>query len=166
MSVFAKSLLHRASPLGRCVLGRRYAPFHAQPPTAGHYHGRHIATSAGSLDLLAISSLDFTRVNTRSISPRDLFSFVNSPPPSNYNVGAIAIANTTTAAPISIVESMVDGIQSLLCDLSTWFIKRTFQPSIVRKRRKHGFLRRQETVGGRRVLKRRRAKGRMRLGGS
>ncbi|EED95146.1 RM34, ribosomal protein 34 mitochondrial large ribosomal subunit [Thalassiosira pseudonana CCMP1335] len=61
---------------------------------------------------------------------------------------------------------MMDNLQSLLNDMSTWLIKRTFQPSIVRKRRKHGFLRRQESVGGRRVLKRRRAKGRMRLGGS
>ncbi len=49
--------------------------------------------------------------------------------------------------------------------LSTWFIKRTFQPSIIRKRRKTGFLSRQKTVGGRRILKRRMKKGRMRLGG-
>ena len=51
---------------------------------------------------------------------------------------------------------------------SEWimWIKRTFQPSIIRKRRKHGFLERQRSVGGRRVLKRRMAKGRARLGGS
>lgn len=45
------------------------------------------------------------------------------------------------------------------------FIKRTFQPSIIRKKRKMGFLVRQRTVGGRKVLKRRMAKGRWRLGG-
>jgi large subunit ribosomal protein L34 len=44
-------------------------------------------------------------------------------------------------------------------------IKRTFQPSIIRKKRKTGFLVRQRTVGGRRTLARRRAKGRHRLGG-
>jgi len=49
--------------------------------------------------------------------------------------------------------------------LSTWLIKRTFQPSIIRKRRKTGFLTRQKTVGGRRVLARRKQKGRLRLGG-
>uniref|UniRef100_A0A7S2R1F3 Large ribosomal subunit protein bL34m n=1 Tax=Eucampia antarctica TaxID=49252 RepID=A0A7S2R1F3_9STRA len=54
---------------------------------------------------------------------------------------------------------------SLLSDFLHW-IKRTFQPSIIRKRRKHGFLERQRSVGGRRVLKRRMAKGRTRLGGS
>ena len=75
----------------------------------------------------------------------------------NNQVGAITIATNT---------SIVGSLQSLLRDLSTWLIKRTFQPSIIRKRRKHGFLRRQESVGGRRVLKRRAAKGRIRLGGS
>ena len=65
----------------------------------------------------------------------------------------------------SILFNISNNIQSLL-DLSIWLIKRTFQPSIVRKRRKHGFLRRKESVGGRRVLKRRALKGRMRLGGS
>ena len=50
-------------------------------------------------------------------------------------------------------------------DDAIWSIKRTYQPSIQRKRRKTGFLRRQESVGGRRVLNRRRHKGRIRLGG-
>jgi large subunit ribosomal protein L34 len=45
------------------------------------------------------------------------------------------------------------------------YLKRTFQPSIIRKKRKTGFLVRQRTVGGRRTLARRRAKGRARLGG-
>ncbi|GKY99800.1 hypothetical protein MPSEU_000933800 [Mayamaea pseudoterrestris] len=52
-----------------------------------------------------------------------------------------------------------------LFDITVWWIKRTFQPSIIRKKRKTGFLVRQRTVGGRRTLNRRRHKGRMRLGG-
>ena len=55
--------------------------------------------------------------------------------------------------------------RNVVLDLAIWLVKRTFQPSIVRKKRKMGFLVRQRTVGGRRVLKRRQAKGRMRLGG-
>ena len=63
-------------------------------------------------------------------------------------------------------SSSVSSIGSQIWDsLGIWLIKRTFQPSIIRKRRKTGFLKRQKSVGGRRVLKRRLAKGRMRLGG-
>lgn len=41
--------------------------------------------------------------------------------------------------------------------------KRTWQPKQRRRQRVHGFLRRMRTVGGRTVLKRRRAKGRVKL---
>jgi large subunit ribosomal protein L34 len=42
-------------------------------------------------------------------------------------------------------------------------MKRTFQPSVVRRKRTHGFRARMKSVGGRKVLRARRGKGRTRL---
>ena len=63
-------------------------------------------------------------------------------------------------------SNMLASFSSSILSWAVWLIKRTYQPSLLKKKRKCGYLKRRQTVGGRKILKRRRQKGRKRLFGA
>ena len=82
--------------------------------------------------------------------------------------GVIARPNPLRTKPqgMTLPRETTLNSSSSIVSWAIWLIKRTYQPSLLRKKRQCGYMKRRKSVGGRRILKRRRMKGRKRLFGA
>ena len=75
---------------------------------------------------------------------------------------AISAVPVAAPAPAALWRRACAGAEEAL-GAAVWLVARTYRPSVVRKKRTHGFLHRNASTSGRRVLARRRRLGRKTL---
>jgi large subunit ribosomal protein L34 len=101
-------------------------------------------------------SLDQPAISINSSNAPSILSQWNKISNAQYSGAAVG------RSLLGVVSSVTMSLESLLGE-AILLLKRTFQPSLIRMKRKHGFLARLNDRNGRKILKRRREKGRSRL---
>lgn len=128
---------------------------HSRRSLASLARNNHHLKRLYSLSMTPLSSMQYGAVEANQMS-----QLIWHPAKLNFTPKLLKLSfhNTFLSPAIWTFQSASSFLQE-----SLWFLKRTFQPSLVRMKRKHGFLARLRTRNGKKILNRRREKGRTRL---
>lgn len=120
----------------------------------GHYHFRVPSDSQGNTTAVTRDDI----YNSDIICSEDIFHFSSA---GSDPSGAIDVDLHSHEEPSSLAAGISAGLAVL--NEAILYIKRQYQPSSLRRKRKLGFLRKVRSRNGRKILQRRRAKGRKNL---
>lgn len=81
----------------------------------------------------------------------------------NFSHVGVNISDITNISPSLPQPLEINCPSAEVEDIEIQALKRTYQPHVIRKKRRHGFLHRNSTTSGRNILSRRRVKGRRSL---
>ncbi|KAJ0393710.1 hypothetical protein P43SY_007552 [Pythium insidiosum] len=130
-----------------------------------------LATRCSAMAPRALSTVAAAHGSAAPVNPALLMTMVNSPisPPAAI-IDPFAPRPFVFETGLQITTQMPESTTDLSMECPTGAldepllaVKRTYQPSVLRRKRKHGFRSRRLTIGGRKVLKRRFLKGRWRM---
>ena len=155
MSIFSRSIMTWNNQFATKNVCQRLFPPSARGYTMTANYSPAMMVSSRSQSVARITRGNF--LSFRDVAS-SLLSLIGVPRPTTVPQSLYGITMRET--------TKVSSNSSSIFSWAIWLIKRTYQPSLLKKKRQCGYMKRRQSVGGRRILKRRRQKGRKRLFGA